>query len=196
MHSSFYSFSIPLDHSGVMGIRPSGFFGQVDFYRECRPQGSPLLPTLLILNWRLSLSLLVSLLLWDPSGVLYYVRTGSKFLPSFNSGLGGILQGVLASGLVTPASSSGIQLGVLVLLIGFKTSFLGPSGVMYQLGVGGKFLPSWLFFKENFLQGAAASGFVTPASLIDAQPGSVIRTSLVRYSPWHPPGSCFSKGWW
>ena len=70
----------------------------------------------------------------------YCVGTGGKFLPSFSSRLGWILQGVLAPGLVIPASPSCMQLGTLVLPIRDQTSSLGPSGVVYVVGVGGKFL--------------------------------------------------------
>ena len=49
------------------------------------------------------------------------------------------------------------------------------------MGVGGKFLTSLCYIRSVFLQGLPASGFVIPASLFGAQPGSVIRTSLVRF---------------
>ena len=64
-----------------------------------------------------------------------------------------------------------MQLGTFVLPFRDQASSLGPSGVAYLLGVGGKFLTSLCYLRSVFLQGVPSSGFVIPASLFGAHQG-------------------------
>ena len=98
------------------------------------------------------------------------MRAGGKFSP-FVRLVSLIFAGSVAPGLDTPAFPSGMQLGMFVLPFRDQASSLGPSGVAYLLGVGGKFLTSLCYLRSVFLQGVPSSGFVIPASLFGAHQG-------------------------
>ena len=126
---------------------------------------------------------------WDPPGSCFAWGLAVKFL-LLALGQVEFLQGVPASGLGALASPTSMQLGTFVLPFWVQTSSLGPSGVAFWLGVGGKFLPSWRFI----FTGSAILRVCHSCLPLRAQPGSVIWTSLVRFTPWDPPGSCFAWG--
>ena len=88
LHSSFFNISIPRDHPGVLGIRPISLFWLGGFLQGVPAPGFATPAYFAYAFQSLSLSLLVRLTLWSPPGVLYCVKSGSKFLPSFRSGLG------------------------------------------------------------------------------------------------------------
>ena len=92
------------------------------------------------------------------------MRAGGKISP-FVRLVSLIFAGSVAPGLDTPAFSTGMQLGTFVLPFRDQASSLGPSGVAFLVGVGGKFLTSLRYLWSVFLQGVPSSGFVTPSSL-------------------------------
>ena len=150
MHSSFFSVRIPRDLFGVCGIGPSGSLVRWIFTGSVSPRVChSCLP-----SWYFTGDLVFpcwsDFLSRTPRGFVL-CWAGGKFLPSFNSGLGVFLQGVPPPGLALLLPPLVCNQGR-VLPIRVQTPSLGPSGVVFQLGVGGKFPPfcAWLggFYRE------------------------------------------------
>ena len=87
-----------------------------------------------------------------------------------------------------------MQLRTFVLPIRVQTSSLGPSGVVYQMGIGVNFLPSLCFWVRLAFTGSSGLQVATPASSTGTLLGSKVLPLEFRLSPWDPPGPCIALG--